>query len=187
MPNSHLSLVSRRFLGKKSRRDETEVATNHMISWQEIAEKSYEIGYITKKSYTTSSLASILKTNKQCQGRLITRPIVVYCIALWFLNDFRARIQLKNHPSTRGHHLRSLPLVKTNLQKSFFSWTATAIRSNKTGSARVSDVFGVKNAEKSGPDAKKLDIGSHWWRQENGKNGRNPCCWRQIKTSPTKI
>jgi len=28
-------------------------------------------------------------------------------------------------------------------------------------SARVSGVFGVKNVEKSGPDAKKLDIGSH--------------------------
>ena len=28
-------------------------------------------------------------------------------------------------------------------------------------SARVSGVFGVKNAEKLGPDAKKLGIGSH--------------------------
>ena len=69
-----------------------------------------------------------------------------------------------------------------NKQKETWWWNEEV-----AASARVSGVFGVKNAEKSGPDAKKLDIGSHWWCQENGKNGRNPCCWRQIKTSPVKI
>ena len=45
--------------------------------------------------------------------------IVYKCTSLAFEDYF----QFSHNPSSRGHHLRlSLPLVKTNLEKSFFSW-----------------------------------------------------------------
>ena len=67
---------------------------------------------------------SILKLQSLEHRRLINDLVMCYNIvhnrtALIFDEYF----QFSHNPSSRGHHLRlTLPLVKTNFQKSFFSW-----------------------------------------------------------------